>query len=80
MGRGNRIAVSEMTAGSMTIAGSSAAMDTQVLNRAGLEMAAGHRTTAEVSAVMDSRELYRNFILPDRVRVSISFHSISKET
>ncbi len=71
MGRGNRIAVSEMTTGSMTIAGSSAAMDTQVLNWAGLEIAADHRTTAEVSAVMDSQELYCNFIVLDRVRVLI---------
>ncbi len=63
MGHGSRIAVSEMTAGGRTITGSSAVMDAQVLNRAGLEMAAGRRTTAGVSAVMDLQELHCNFIV-----------------
>ncbi len=46
-----------------------------MLNRSGLEMDVGGRRTAGVSAVMYSREFYRNLIVPDRVRVSISFDS-----
>ncbi len=56
MACGSRIPVLEMTAGSRATARSSAAMDAQEINQAGMEMTARSRTPAGVYTAMDLQE------------------------